>query len=130
MKRDKKARVTICLALNNCILATVRNCDTAVSVWSKLSSVYESKSLVNRLFMRRKLLTMKMNEGDALSTHINSIKTLSEQLAAVNASVSEEDLVMTLLMSLPESFEHFITALESVNESDLTYDYVIAKLLN
>ena len=31
---------------------------------------------------------------------------------------------------MPESFEHFITALESVNESDLTYDYVVAKLLN
>src|SRR5690349_8546248 len=130
MKRDKKARVTICLALSDSILATVRNCDTAVSVWEKLSSVYESKSLVNRLFMRRKLLTMKMSEGETLSTHINGIKTLTEQLAAVNASVSEEDFVMTLLMSLPESYEHFITALESVNESDLTYDYVVAKLLN
>ena len=65
-----------------------------------------------------------------MSTHINSIKTLSEQLAAVGAQVSEEDLVMTLLMSLPSSYEHFITALESVSESELTYDYVVAKLMN
>ena len=130
MKRDKKARVTICLAVSDSILATVRSCDTAKSVWDKLASVFESKSLVNRLFMRRKLLTMKMSEGDALSAHINSIKTLSEQLAAIGAQVSEEDLVMTLLMSLPSSYEHFITALESVSESELTYDYVVAKLMN
>src|SRR4029078_5287093 len=130
VKRDKKARVTICLALSDSILATVRSCETALSVWEKLASIFESKSLVNRLFMRRKLLTMKMSEGDALSTHINSIKTLSEQLAAVGAQVSEEDLVMTLLMSLPSSYEHFITALESVSESELTYDYVVAKLMN
>src|ERR1700754_1306763 len=84
VKRDNKARVTIRLALSDSILATVRSCDTALSVWEKLASIFESKSLVNRLFMRRKLLTMKMSEGDALSTHINSIKTLSEQLAAVN----------------------------------------------
>ena len=129
-KRDKKARVTICLALSDSVLATVRSCDTAVSVWEKLASVFESKSLVNRLFMRRKLLTMKMGEGDALGTHINSIKTLAEQLAAIGAQISEEDLVMTLLMSLPPSYEHFITALESVSESELTYDYVVAKLLN
>ncbi len=130
VKRDKKARVTICLALSDSILAAVRSCETALSVWEKLASIFESKSLVNRLFMRRKLLTMKMSEGDALSTHINSIKTLSEQLAAVGAQVSEEDLVMTLLMSLPSSYEHFITALESVSESELTYDYVVAKLMN
>src|ERR1700712_3274149 len=130
VKRDKKARVTICLAVSDSTLATVRSCDTAKSVWDKLASVFESKSLVNRLFMRRKLLTMKMSEGDALSVHINSIKTLSEQLAAIGAQISEEDLVMTLLMSLPTSYEHFITALESVNESELTYDYVVAKLLN
>ena len=73
---------------------------------------------------------MKTTEGDALSTHVNSIKTLSEQLAAVGAQVSEEDLVMTLLMPLPSSYEHFITALESVSESELTYDYVVAKLMN
>jgi transposase InsO family protein len=130
VKRDKKARVTICLALSDSVLATVRSCETAVSVWEKLASVFESKSLVNRLFMRRKLLTMKMSEGDALSTHINMLKTLAEQLAAIGAQTSEEDLVMTLLMSLPPSYEHFITALESVNESELTYDYVVAKLLN
>ena len=130
VKRDKKARVTICLAVSDSTLATVRSCDTAKSVWDKLASVFESKSLVNRLFMRRKLLTMKMSEGDALSVHINSIKTLSEQLAAIGAQISEEDLVMTLLMSLPTSYEHFITALESVSESELTYDYVVAKLMN
>ena len=130
VKRDKKARVTICLALTDSVLATVRSCETAVSVWEKLASVFESKSLVNRLFTRRKLLTMKMSEGDALSTHINTLKTLAEQLAAIGAQISEEDLVMTLLMSLPASYEHFITALESVSENELTYDYVVAKLLN
>ena len=86
--------MTICLEVSDSILATVRSCDTAKSVWDKLASVFESKGLVNRLFMRRKLLTMKMSEGDALGAHINSIKTLSEQLAAIGAQISEEDLVM------------------------------------
>ena len=62
VKRDKKARVTICLALSDSILATVRSCDTALSVWEKLASIFKSKSLVNRLFMRRKLFVA--NEDD------------------------------------------------------------------
>src|SRR5260370_28045123 len=99
VKRDKKARVTVCLALSDSVLATVRSCDTAKGIWDKLASVFESKSLVNRLFMRRKLLTMKMGEGDTLSIHINTIKTLAEQLAAADAQVTEEDLVMAPLMS-------------------------------
>src|ERR1700755_560532 len=56
VKRDKKARVTICLALSDSILATVRSCDTALSVWEKLASIFESKSLVNRLFVTCTLL--------------------------------------------------------------------------
>jgi len=45
VKRDKKARVTICLALSDSILATVRSCETALSVWEKLASIFESKSV-------------------------------------------------------------------------------------
>ncbi|KAG3049457.1 hypothetical protein PI125_g26580 [Phytophthora idaei] len=41
-----------------------------------------------------------MEEGDDVLEHINKIKTLVEQLDAVGAPVSEDDLVITLLASL------------------------------
>ncbi|GMF43610.1 unnamed protein product [Phytophthora lilii] len=70
-----------------------------------------------------------MEEGDDVLEHINKIKTLAEQLDAVNAPVSEDDLVITLLASLSESYQFLITALESRADS-LTWELVTARLLH
>ena len=40
-----------------------------------------------------------MEEGDDVLAHINKLKTLAEQLDAVEAPISEDDLVITLLGS-------------------------------
>ena len=128
--KDKRARVSICLALSDTILSSVKHLTSSRSVWLKLESVYQPKSLMNKLVLRRKLMSLRMNEGDGVNGHINAMKQISDELCAIGAPVSDEDLVMTLLMSLPASFEHFITSLESVNESELDYDYVVSKIFN
>ncbi|KAG3137143.1 hypothetical protein PC128_g25792 [Phytophthora cactorum] len=70
-----------------------------------------------------------MDEGDDVLEHINKVKTLAEQLDAVGAPVSEDDLVITLLASLSESYQFLITALESRADS-LTWELVTARLLH
>ncbi|GMF64825.1 unnamed protein product [Phytophthora fragariaefolia] len=70
-----------------------------------------------------------MAEGDGVLEHINKIKTLAEQLDAVGAPVSEDDLEITLLASLNESYQFLITALESRADS-LTWELVTARLLH
>ncbi|GMF60305.1 unnamed protein product [Phytophthora fragariaefolia] len=70
-----------------------------------------------------------MAEGDGVLEHINKIKTLAEQLDAVGAPVSEDDLVITLLASLNESYQFLITAMESRADS-LTWELVTARLLH
>ncbi|OWZ10262.1 Copia protein [Phytophthora megakarya] len=58
-----------------------------------------------------------MAEGDDVLEHINKIKMLAEQLDAVGAPVSEDDLVITLLASLSETYQFLITALGSRADS-------------
>ncbi|KAG6615788.1 gag-pol polyprotein [Phytophthora cinnamomi] len=81
------------------------------------------------LFLRRRFFTTMMAEGDDVLEHINKIKTLAEQLDAVGAPVSEDDLVITLLGSLSESYQFLITALESRADS-LSWELVTARLLH
>ncbi|KAH9097394.1 hypothetical protein LEN26_017070 [Aphanomyces euteiches] len=57
------------------------------------------------------------------------LKTLSEQVEAVGAPVSEEDLVITLLCRLPGSYDVLITALESRSDA-LTWRFVTSRLLH
>ena len=84
-------------------LPLVRSATSAYDAWSRLEVHYEKKSLANKLFLRRRFFTTMMDVGDDMLEHINKLKTLVEQLDAVGAPVSEDDLVITLLGSLSES---------------------------
>jgi hypothetical protein len=67
-----------------------------------------------------------MQEGEDLLDHINKVKALTDQLACSEVPVRDEDVVMTLLESLPPSYEYLIIALETLPMQDLTMEFVIA----
>ncbi|KAG6590559.1 gag-pol polyprotein [Phytophthora cinnamomi] len=128
-RKSRKALAIICLAMEDSQLPLVRSAKDAYDAWSKLEGHFEKKSLANKLFLRRRFFTTMMAEGDDVLEHINKIKTLAEQLDAVGAPVSEDDLVITLLGSLSESYQFLITALESRADS-LSWELVTARLLH
>ena len=71
-----------------------------------------------------------MQKGTSMINHINYIKTLSEHLEAVRDAVAEKDLVIILISSLPEDYNYLITALETIAEENLTWDYVRDRLIH
>ncbi|KAF1332328.1 Integrase catalytic core protein, partial [Globisporangium splendens] len=128
-RKSRKAMATICLAMEDSQLPLVRSASGAHDAWSRLEDHFEKKSLANKLFLRRRFFTAMMEEGDDVLAHINKVKTLAEQLDAVGAPVSEDDLVITLLGSLSESYQFLITALESRSDT-LTWELVTSRLLH
>ena len=128
-RKSRKAMTIICLAMEGSQLPLVRSANGAYDVWSRLEGHFEKKSLVNKLFLRRRFFTTMMDESDDVLQRINTIKTLAEQLDAVGAPVSEDDRVITLLASLSESYAFLITALESRSDS-LSWDLVTSWLMH
>uniref|UniRef100_H3H9M9 CCHC-type domain-containing protein n=1 Tax=Phytophthora ramorum TaxID=164328 RepID=H3H9M9_PHYRM len=128
-RKSRKALAIICLAMEDSQLPLVRSAKDAHDAWSRLEGHFEKKSLANKLFLRRRFFTTMMEEGDDVLEHINKLKTLAEQLDAVGAPVSEDDLVITLLGSLSESYQFLITALESRADS-LSWELVTSRLLH
>jgi len=126
-KKSRKAMAIICLAMEDSQLPLVRSASGAHDAWSRLEEHFEKKSLANKLFLRRRFFTTMMDEGDDVLAHINKLKTLAEQLDAVGAPVNEDDLVITLLGSLSESYQFLITALESRADT-LTWELVTSRL--
>ena len=129
-KKDSRARATICLCLKDSVFNMVTECKNAKEVWDKLTKYYQSTSLVNQLMQRRKFLTVKMSEGEDIKEHINKVKTLAEQLQATGGELKSEDLVTTLLLSLPPSYDSLITAFDVVSSTQLTWDFVVTTILN
>lgn len=129
-RRVKKAMSVIGLSLVDNELAHIKSCKGPAEAWKILCNIHETKSLSNILFICRKFFTIKMHEGDDLLTHINQVKALADQLACLDVPVREEDVVMTLLESIPPSFENLITALETLHMKDLTVEFVVARMMH
>jgi hypothetical protein len=74
---------------------------TAKDLWDKLGKFHHSKSLVNKLFLRKKLYNLRMRDGDSVAEHLNAFNTVVSQLVYVEIKISNEDKCVSLLFSLP-----------------------------
>ena len=128
-KRDRKAKAIICLSLADNQLMLVKTSTSARDAWIKLQKHFEQKGLANKLFLRRKLFTMQLQDGESVEQHVNSLKEIAEELESIKSSVSEEDLVLVILGSLPEAYNNLITSLESRADS-LDLEFLMTRLLH
>jgi hypothetical protein len=129
-KLDIRARSTIRLCLEDSVLLNVLGESTAKELWNKLGNLYQSKSLVNKLFLRKKLYHLRMEDGDSVTEHLNVFNTLVSQLVSVNITIAEEDKCITLLCSLPDSWDNLVVAIGSTTQSTLKYEDVVSSLLS
>jgi hypothetical protein len=67
---------TIQLCLLDSILLNVLEEATTKDLWDKLGKLYHSKSLVNKLFLIKKLYKLRMSDGDSVAGHLNSFNTV------------------------------------------------------
>ncbi|GKA02589.1 hypothetical protein Tco_0675370 [Tanacetum coccineum] len=64
----KKAYSTLILCLEDRVLQEVAKETAAARIWTKLTSLYMTKSLANRLYLKKKLYTYYMSPGTLLLT--------------------------------------------------------------
>ena len=118
------------MCLSDFVLLNVSSEDSAVKLWGKLGSLYQSKSLVNKLYLQKKLFRLRMDENDTITEHLNVYNTMVSQLTFVGIKMDEEDKCITLLCSLLDSWDNLIVAIGSVSQVNLKFDEIISSLLS
>ena len=63
--------------------------------------------------LRRKLYLLQLKDGESVQKHIKAMTEIFDNLSVIGDPVEEEDRVVHLLASLPESFGMLVTALEA-----------------
>jgi hypothetical protein len=53
--------------------------------------VHEDETIENKLFIRKKFFTIKMQEGEDLLVHINMVKALADKLHPIEVKIEDED---------------------------------------
>ena len=110
-KLDRKAKSTIRLCVSDSVLLNVSGEATAKALWDKLGTLYQSKSLVNKLFLRKKLYNLRMKDGDSVTEHLNAFNTMVSQLSSVDIKISAEDKCISLLCFLPDLWDSLVIAI-------------------
>ncbi|GJY18182.1 hypothetical protein Tco_0389673 [Tanacetum coccineum] len=122
----KKASGTIRLALYPEIKYNVLKEKTSKDIWDKLTNIYASKSLMHRLFLKKELHSMKLEEGGN-HDHINSFNHLVCQLAYVDDVMIGEEQALLMLSSLTTSYKSFVQTMLT-GRSTLTCEDVLKAL--
>jgi hypothetical protein len=77
-EKEMKAFALLCEHLTDAQLAHIQYCDNVRSAWEALCGVHETKTIGNKLFLRKKFFTIKMQKGDDMLVHINIVKALAD----------------------------------------------------
>ncbi|GKB93664.1 hypothetical protein Tco_0979801 [Tanacetum coccineum] len=123
----KKAYSTLIICFGDRVLRKVTKETIAAEIWTKLTSLYMTKSLANKLYLKNKLYTYYMSLGPKLDDHIDGFNKLILDLANIDIEIEDEDQALMLLTSLPSSYENFVKTLLFGRES-LTIEDVLVTL--
>ena len=104
---QKKATSTIRMAFDPTIKYTVLYETTPIEMQKKLE-IYASKSFTNCLSLKIDLYILRMEERGNLHDHINEFNQLVCQLLSIGEKLSNEEQVIALLASLPQSYRSLV----------------------
>ena len=103
--------------------------DSTTRLWVKLESLYMTKSLTNKIFLKRKLYTLRMTDGSKIHDHLNTFNDLVCQLTSVDAKLDDEKRETTFFCTFPYSWDHLITSKSFSNSESFDYDTIVGALL-
>ena len=111
--RRDRALAVIVLSVEPSLLYLIGDPEDPITVWQKLADQFQKKTWANKLELRRKLYSLRLKNGDCVHDHIKAMTEVFDALSVVGDPVSEEDRVVHLLASLPDSYNMLVTALET-----------------
>ncbi|TXG67989.1 hypothetical protein EZV62_009264 [Acer yangbiense] len=83
----------------------------ASSLWKKLEDKYMTKSIENRLYLKKKLFRFQYKKGISMIEHLDNYNKILADLQNLDVEISDEDKALLLLNSLPDTYEHLTTTL-------------------
>lgn len=126
-RKDRLALSQIRLRVSDDPLIYITDATTSYSAWKTLADTYQPKGVITAVLLRRQLSRLHCEEGGIVEEHIRTLTNLRSKLAAQGAKLSEEEFSITLLTSLPDSWDTFISGVDTASLTESTK--LVARIL-
>ena len=112
-KKDHQALSSIRLRVGDKMLVYIASAATSMIAWNTLRDTLEQQGALGIVLVRRKLFRAHCEEGTSIEEHVRTLKGYQEELHSLGQKLSEEELSITILMSLPDSWDTFISSTDT-----------------
>ena len=115
------------------ILIEVWNLATAKEVWEAVCVKHETRALTIKVDMQRRMYEMKCEDKANVHTHLETLMRTQEQLAGMNATLTNDDLITVILGLLPKSYQpliNVITMSMAHAKAKLEPDQIVSMLID
>lgn len=124
----EKAQSIIILCLSDKVIRKVAKDKSAAYVWTKLESLYMTKSLTNQLFMKQRLYSYKLTEDKGMEDQIDEFNKVLDDLENLYIKLEDSDKTIMLLNTLPKSYDHLKDVMLFGLENSISLDEVQSTL--
>jgi hypothetical protein len=100
------------------------------AVWNSLAAVHRAHGFGSRLQLHRNFITASMNANQSMESWIGKVRGLANRLQAIDVKILDEDIIVVLTAGLPSSYTPVVISFDAIDNSKLTLDFVITRLLN
>lgn len=111
--KDEKALAYIWAGVTDKFLHQISSCKTSKEAWDLLKNMYERSNIGRKLYLKNRLQILRIEETENISTYLNAVTELQQQLAGVEIEVDEDEIVLKILNSLTEKFKMIVTSLNT-----------------
>ncbi|KAG8492015.1 hypothetical protein CXB51_015325 [Gossypium anomalum] len=125
INRQTCGTIRLCLAKEQ-KYSVMRETSTK-KLWDTLEEKFLTKSLENRLYMKKKLFRFTYAPGMSMNDHMNSFNKILADLLNLDEKFEDEDKALLLLNSLPDEYDHLTTTLLHGKDT-ITFDAVYSAL--
>lgn len=132
-KRDAKAIYCIQQALSEEIATRLGKISSAKEAWRMLEHRYHGSSRIQEIKLQtlhRKFESAFMEEDEDLNEFVTSVVDLVNQIRGFGDVIEEVRVVKKILRSLPQKFDHVVTAIEEGRDvKRMTSEELLSSLL-
>ena len=127
--RSDKAYSLIALNVEKNLQVYISTTTDPKVAWDTLKNQFECVSIAQVVRLNRKFYAGTMSEGTDILEHLTHKTSLAEQLRDMKEEISEQKFATVVLGSLPESYDNFISSLNTQKIENLKWENIKALLI-
>jgi hypothetical protein len=116
------------MSVKDSIIPQIREANTSAETRKTLKALYETSNTNHILFLKNKLLGIKIDGNESISSFLGRIKEVKDKLGNIGETISNTDMVTITLNGMLEYYQMFITGL-AAREKPPTFEEMIGIFL-